>query len=444
MNAVVFCGPTLRNSDRQQFPNINFLPPVQQGHLYRVARDRPPAIGIIDGYFDGVPAVWHKEILWALTAGIPVFGSSSMGALRAAELYSFGMIGIGQIFEDFRDGRLTDDDEVALVHGPAELGYPSLSEPMVNIRATVEQARLEGIFDEGTAELIISVAKALFYQRRTWPLVIRAAEEASGADLRGFYIWLGKNNVDQKRSDALLMLTAMDEFMSSGRSAPAQGFVFEWTEAWASAPWLSDSSEAGEELSDEEGAILDELRLQDGSYSRIRREALLRMLAQAYAEGAELPPSSQEIRSAIEAFRLEEGILQQADLVRWSQANCITGAEFQRLIAGEATLDKLAIVLDRKLRRGMLDHLRLQNSFTELRRRALRKRAIDFSHAYPHSRRPSANMLVEWYFCNHLRKDIPSDLNKYIQSIGINKFNDFYSLIRNEYFFFSSKKKIIN
>ena len=59
------------------------------------------AIGIVDGYFEGVLSVWHKEILWAMAEGIHVFGSASMGALRAAELHPFGMHGTGRIFEAF-------------------------------------------------------------------------------------------------------------------------------------------------------------------------------------------------------------------------------------------------------------------------------------------------------------------------------------------------------
>src|SRR6185295_18286818 len=113
-----------------------YLPPVSQGDVYRLARLGPRAIGIIDGYFDRVPAVWHKEILWALARGIHVFGSASMGALRAAELAAFGMLGVGEIFEAFRDGVLDDDAEVAVAHGQAESGYRATSEAMVNVRAT--------------------------------------------------------------------------------------------------------------------------------------------------------------------------------------------------------------------------------------------------------------------------------------------------------------------
>ncbi len=53
---------------------------------------------LIDGYFHQVPSVQHKEILYALHQGLAVFGCSSMGALRAAELADFGMVGIGRVF----------------------------------------------------------------------------------------------------------------------------------------------------------------------------------------------------------------------------------------------------------------------------------------------------------------------------------------------------------
>ena len=103
MSIFIFTGPTLRPEASRKILDAIYLPPVSQGDVYRVAVKKPFAIGIIDGYFDRVPAVWHKEILWAMTQGIHVFGAASMGALRAAELAPFGMQGIGWIYEAFRD-----------------------------------------------------------------------------------------------------------------------------------------------------------------------------------------------------------------------------------------------------------------------------------------------------------------------------------------------------
>ena len=140
MSVFVFVGPTVLTIDVTSVLDATCLPPVAQGDLVRLLPRKPRAIGIIDGYFERVPAVWHKEILWTMEQGTHVFGSASMGALRAAELCPFGMAGVGRIFEDYRDGVLEDDDEVALIHGPAESGYIGMPEPMVNIRRTLSKA----------------------------------------------------------------------------------------------------------------------------------------------------------------------------------------------------------------------------------------------------------------------------------------------------------------
>src|SRR4051812_32650349 len=123
MSAFVFLGPSLPASEASQVLEATYLPPVQQGDILRLLERKPKFIGIIDGYFETVPAVWHKEILFAMSSGVHVFGAASMGALRAAELHPFGMVGVGTIFEWYRDGMVSGDDEVAIRHGPAELGY---------------------------------------------------------------------------------------------------------------------------------------------------------------------------------------------------------------------------------------------------------------------------------------------------------------------------------
>src|SRR5271167_289767 len=162
MTMFVFVGPTLAAEEIAASGEFVCLPPVAQGDLYRAARLRPRAIGVIDGFFSGAPSVWHKEILWAISQGIPVFGSASMGALRAAELHAFGMRGVGRIFEAFRDGALEDDDEVAVVHGPAEIGYLAASEPMVNIRETLALAETKGVLTPESRRSLEGFAKSLY------------------------------------------------------------------------------------------------------------------------------------------------------------------------------------------------------------------------------------------------------------------------------------------
>ena len=234
MTAVIFVGPTLPPRLRPAEPFWEWRPPVRQGDLYRTALSRPAAIGVIDGYFEAVPSVWHKEILWAMAAGIPVFGAASIGALRAAELDAFGMRGVGHIYEAFRDGVLEDDDEVAVLHGPAELGYPPVTEAMVNVRATLAAAVAAGLLEAGLAGQLIAIAKMLFYKERSWPAVLgaNALLDRPRCSLRALADWLPAGRIDQKRRDAEEMLNAIRKHFVSSPGPLRVTYELAATVAW--------------------------------------------------------------------------------------------------------------------------------------------------------------------------------------------------------------------
>ena len=237
MTFVVFTGPTLPPADAREVLDALYLPPVSEGDLFRAALKSPRAIGIIDGYFESVPAVWHKEILHAMARGIRVFGSASMGALRAAELAAFGMVGIGATFEAFRDGILEDDDEVAVIHGPAELGFPMLSEAMVNIRRTLSDAHGAGVISPLSRTRLELIAKALPYRERAYHALLShgAAAGLPEDDLARFKAWLPNGRCDQKREDALLMLRAMRDFSKQDDPPLQVAYHFEHTTLWEQA-----------------------------------------------------------------------------------------------------------------------------------------------------------------------------------------------------------------
>src|SRR5262245_41907748 len=190
MRIAVFTGPTLWNDPILRTRGIEWHPPAAQGDVYRIARSRPFAIGLIDGCFESTPSVWHKEILWAMSRGVHVFGAASMGALRAAELAPFGMVGVGAIFRDFQSGHLTDDDEVAVLHEPRELLYRPLTESMVDIRATLAAAVVAEIISPRTASSLRDRAKALFFKERTWPRILGTRKFQSTEECRRLTHWL--------------------------------------------------------------------------------------------------------------------------------------------------------------------------------------------------------------------------------------------------------------
>jgi hypothetical protein len=234
MTLYIFTGPTLRATEGKQQIDALFFPPAAQGDVYRAALSKPVAIGIIDGYFERVPSVSHKEILWAMAQGVHVLGAASMGALRAAELSLFGMEGVGHIYEAYARGDLKADDEVAVAHALAEDGYRPLSEALVNLRATLRAAELAGVLPAATREQLEEVAQGLFYPDRCYPLLFqRAAEEGlPPAHLEALQAFLPEGRVDQKRLDALALLQAMRERFAGGAEPKRVRYHFEPTDAW--------------------------------------------------------------------------------------------------------------------------------------------------------------------------------------------------------------------
>jgi len=171
MRIVVFAGPSLPGASRAHFEGIEWRPPAEAGDLLRLDLSAGLTICLIDGYFDHRPAVRHKEILLALSKGVRVVGASSMGALRAAEMAAFGMERAGAIARAYVTGRLTGDDEVALVHGPAEWDWRPLSIPLVEVRATLCSLVRRRAIAVADARRLVAAARAVHYADRTWDSV---------------------------------------------------------------------------------------------------------------------------------------------------------------------------------------------------------------------------------------------------------------------------------
>ena len=198
MQTYVFLGPSLPVDEAVRLCDAIYLPPAAVGDVYRLVRDaRPARIAIVDGYFERMAAVWHKEILFALEQRVAVWGAASMGALRAAELARFGMIGVGRVFADFARGRLTDDDEVAVAHLPAEHGFAAVSTAMVELRAGLALARRRGVIDARAHDRLLARAKRTFYRDRSWA--------ALGPRLAAFAA-ANRRAIDVKAADARALL----------------------------------------------------------------------------------------------------------------------------------------------------------------------------------------------------------------------------------------------
>lgn len=222
---AVFAGPSVPPALRDAWSGMTWLPPAQAGDFLKILGHGFDIVALIDGYFDHCPAPWHKEILAVMEAGICVVGASSMGALRAAELDGHGMVGVGTIYSAYRQGLLTGDDEVALVHAPESLGWEPLSVPMIEVRATLALALRRRLLGLAEARRLRCLAHDIHFVDRDWPLLC-AVWLSAGVD-ESVVRWLARHHVQLKRADAMACIDmVMSGSLKGGPVSPVPRTIF--------------------------------------------------------------------------------------------------------------------------------------------------------------------------------------------------------------------------
>jgi hypothetical protein len=287
-----------------------------------------------------------------------------MGALRAAELAPFGMVGVGAIFEAYRDGLIEDDDEVAVVHGPEDTGYRAGSDAMVNIRATVEKARSAGVLDGESAAAMLRIAKSLHYAERTYAHVLACAagEGVQPSAVEGFRRWLRTGAVNQKRDDALAMLRAMRACLDTGAGPPPANFVFEDSLWWHEL--RAHAADTG--LTGDDARVLEALSRDPVLRERCVAAALGWQLAveEAQREGTSIEAGHLVERASSLCSRLE---LPDAEAVDgWLAANRVPRAALEHLLETSAFAARASALRGDILVPTLLRFLRWTGDYTRL------------------------------------------------------------------------------
>jgi hypothetical protein len=322
---AAFVGPSLPAEDVRRAADCVLLPPARQGDVWRALRElRPAAIALIDGVFEAQPSVWHHEILDALESGVRVYGASSMGALRAAELEPFGMIGVGRVFEWVQQG-FADDADVALLHADAEHGYRPLSLPHVTVLYAVEQARAAGVIGKEPARKLIAASEAAFYQDRSWGSVLPALAPAARSK---WHAWAARGVPDVKALDAAACLRAAASG-AGARRAPVRR-----RDAWPS------SLVRRRKLRDAMPAVLDAVLARKDA-GELRDAGLRRALLAAFARQMGLRPSPEAVQAAEGTWLASLGA-SPADRGAVLQASGMDDADARRLFE-EVALEELVL-----------------------------------------------------------------------------------------------------
>ena len=224
-SVAVFLGPSLPQSQARKILEASYYPPARKGDVYRVMASGVETIVLIDGVFHNTPSVWQRELLDAIEEDFLVFGASSMGALRAAELCTLGMTGHGVVFEWYRDGVIEGDDEVALLHATEEFNYRPFSVPMVTLRYTLARAVADRCLTIEQHDNVLSYLKSLPYPNRSFRAVLHspALRDAAPEVISRLELYLAEKAVDIKMQDAVGLLRHVKSVCGQKKSV-AHGF----------------------------------------------------------------------------------------------------------------------------------------------------------------------------------------------------------------------------
>lgn len=185
--------------------------PIQRGDLNLALKEHPHIIGIIDGVFHQNSAVGHKEILNVMNSGVKVFGASSMGALRASELDSLGMAGIGYVYNQYTSGEVESDDDVAVMLDSETL--QALSEPLINMKYVFENAASENIITEKEKDDLLITAKKTYYPKRNYAQTL--SESNLDNEKKDRLINFIRESKDIKKEDAKDLLRYIKNLVTS-------------------------------------------------------------------------------------------------------------------------------------------------------------------------------------------------------------------------------------
>jgi hypothetical protein len=206
---VVFVSGALSEAIRH--PEIDCRPPATRGDLSTLIREaafetdlRPLKVGIIDGTIHG-PSVPPKEVMSALNAGVQLYGAVGDGALRAAECASYGMAGVGRIFEHATTQLISPLDEYRTPAG----GGPH-DQSMAAWHVALTDAVADGTANHGDLQTFLSTARQVPWPQRTLARVLASADQVHHREqVRRVKSVLSQARRHVMRQDALAMVQAM-------------------------------------------------------------------------------------------------------------------------------------------------------------------------------------------------------------------------------------------
>jgi len=243
----IFAGPSMHGCKVALPQWMDVKGPCKQSDILRICVEEDcERIVIADGLYKGIPAPWHKEILIAIERGIAVYGVSSLGALRAAEIESFGMKGYGRVYDYFRRD-LRDDSDVALLHSGKDQDWKPQTVAYVEIYFWLLDATHRGIITPKEHERLSMEIKQIYFEERTMRRVERCLRGTLSLErieaLRYMYI-------SQKQKDFEGLIQRLKEDGAKELTLRKKDWCLSWT-PYIDRQVLKDSCVAKSEAKDD-------------------------------------------------------------------------------------------------------------------------------------------------------------------------------------------------
>ena len=203
-------GPSLTHEKARKILDAEYRPPAKKGDFLRftMPADGLTVVGLVDGYFlQDYPPSPIEVYQLIMRKNTVVIGSASLGALRAVELEKFGMIGVGKIFELYKNGIVNADDEVAVTF--TEEPQSLQSEAMIDIRFNLFMAKRKGIIDEITKKTVARVAKSVYFPYRNYEDILDKTKNMHPElehGLESFRAYIQNNRRSLKEKDAIRLI----------------------------------------------------------------------------------------------------------------------------------------------------------------------------------------------------------------------------------------------
>ncbi len=210
---IVFGGPSLRLASKKYKDDFEFHGPVRRGDLHRLLEnEKQGCVLITDGVFGESMAVTPCECIDMLNAGWQLFGTSSIGALRAADCSNVGMIGIGNVFLGYQMGYYHSDSDVAVLYEATTHTELSVS----YVHADFLARKISSIYSISgpTRRLLLSEVRKIPWFERSPQLISKIFSHyfaESSIDSIFMNLW-NDPNMNPKVSDALTACDALVQY----------------------------------------------------------------------------------------------------------------------------------------------------------------------------------------------------------------------------------------